>query len=323
MLLTIIVVSCKEEVVIDQKESQALEKASLMSLERENMLVFKSADALKGYISELLETDTDLLDEARESAYERGRVPLLLVYNLEAKEADGLGIKENEVAEVDSDDDMLLFLLNENGEIGIEDKIFRIDGEFVYSYSIGNSNDINNFTEEYQAGKVKIRPGDRIVYSKSLTVYMHTNTAKEVEEGLMARGQHAYKYFDSNHRMKARQFNGYWGFYSSIGAKTLVQKKKKFLWWSHWNTVKTDNRLEYSVAFRSSVTPGFPGYPSSLNVAKTGHKYCNCNQAQAIFSWSVGFPWAPEMYTPLEGQTKHWAHWYSSNPNTVSTTLYY
>lgn len=27
------------------------------------------------------------------------------------------------------------FLLNENGEIGIEDKIFRIDGEFVYSYT--------------------------------------------------------------------------------------------------------------------------------------------------------------------------------------------
>ena len=322
LMLGIITISCQnlEDENILGKEN--LEEVTVKRGET-NMLSFETVKELKGFITQRLESDTDLLEEAKEMSNSGRYNPLLLVYNLEAEEADKLGINAKEVAEVNSDDNMLLFLLNEKGEIAIKGKIFRIDGEFVYSYTEGYENEISAFLEAYSSGKVKVEKGNNIDYSKELNVYAHTNTKKEESKEVAARSATSYGYFDGNHRMRARQFNGFWGFYSSIGANTLVQKKKKFLWWSWWKTVKTDNRLKYNVAYKSNVTPGYPGYPSSINVAKTGNKYCNCNQAQAVFSWSVGFPWAPESYSPLEGETKHWAHWYSSNPNTVSITLQY
>ncbi|CAM1335084.1 hypothetical protein [Tenacibaculum aestuariivivum] len=322
LMLSIITIACQdnEDENIDKKEQLEISAAKEGNI---NMLRFETVKDLKIFIKKRLELDADLLEEAKDMSSSGRYTPLLLVYNLEANEAEKLGINKNEVAEVNSDDNMLLFLLNEKGEIAIKGKIFRIDGEFVYSYNEGYSNDINFFLEEYNLGKIKLEKGSNIDYTKHLNVYAHTNTKKEFNKNLQARGVTSYGYFDNNHRMRAKQFNGFWGFYSSIGANTLVQQKKKFLWWSWWKTARTDNRLKYNVAFRSSVTPGYPGYPSSINVAKTGNKYCNCNQAQAIFSWSVGFPWAPEIYTPLEGETKHWAHWYSSNPNTVSLTLQY
>ena len=322
LMLSIIAIACQNEQ--DQDIIGKEKQETLVTKNNESkMLRFETIKELKNFINIRLESDSDLLEEAKEMSTSGKYNPLLLVYNLESDEAERLGINEEEVANVSSDDNMLLFLLNQNGEIAIQGKIFRIDGEFVYTYTEGFSNRIGEFLEEFNAGKIKIEKGKRIDYTKELNVYAHTNTNKNSNEAVKARGATSHKYFDSNHRMRARQFNGFWGFYSSIGANTLVQEKKKFLWWSWWKTVRTDNRLEYNMAFRSSVTPGYPGYPSSLNVAKSGHKYCNCNQAQAVYSWSVGFPWAPEIYTPLEGESKHWAHWYSSNPNTVSITLQY
>lgn len=324
LMLGIITMACQseqEQGIIENEAQRGIASKNIAS----KMLQFETVKELKSFINDRLESDSDLLEEAKEMSSSGRYNPLLLIYNLESSEAKSLGINIKEVAKVGSDDNMLLFLLNQNGEIAIEGKIFRIDGDFVYTYTKGFSNTINEFLEKYNSGAIKLEKGKRIDYSKELNVYAHTNTFIDVnvKEKAMARGVTAHKYFDSKHRMRARQFNGFWGFYSAIGANTLVQEKKKFLWWSWWKTVKTDNRLEYNMAFRSKVTPGYPGYPSSINVAKSGHKYCNCNQAQAVYSWAVGFPWAPEIYTPLEGESKHWAHWYSSNPNTVSITLQY
>ncbi|WP_275314622.1 hypothetical protein [Tenacibaculum bernardetii] len=320
LLLSIVAIACQ-----DEQGQDIIEKEKVLATKNNEskMLRFKTVKELRFFINDRLESDSDLLEEAKEMSSSGRYNPLLLVYNLESEEAERLGINEKEVANVSSDDNMLLFLLNEDGEIAIQGKIFRIDGEFVYTYTEGSSSIIADFLKEYNSGNIKLEKGKRMDYTKELNVYAHTNTNKNIKEELEARGVTVHGYFDSNHRMRARQFNGFWGFYSSIGANTLVQEKKKFLWWSWWKTVKTDNRLEYNMAFRSNVTPGYPGYPSSINVAKSGHKYCNCNQAQAVYSWSVGFPWAPEIYTPLEGESKHWAHWYSSNPNTVSITLQY
>ncbi|CAM1357844.1 conserved hypothetical protein [Tenacibaculum sediminilitoris] len=317
IMLSIMVISCKEEEM--EKESLTKDEVKLSKENESNMLYFATTDELKMFISEYNESETDLLDEAKRMSEEGRYNSLLLVYNLEADEAKGMGINEEEVPVVSSDDDMLLLLLNQKGEIGIEDKIFRIDGEFVYSYSQGNSDQINDFLSVYNNGGVQINKGETYKFSNELSVYMHPNKVEKQEKKTSAKGATSYVYFNSNYRMKARQYNGYWLFYSSIGAKTKVEKRKRFLWWSWWNTVKTDNRLEYQLSYRVDSTFGFP----SVTLNTSGHKYCYCNSANKVYDWSVGFPAAPNIYVPLEGQTKHWAHWYSANPNTVSITLNY
>ncbi|RLK00278.1 hypothetical protein [Tenacibaculum discolor] len=314
IMLSIMIISCKEEEV---KEKTQIKEIELSRESGSNMLRFATAEELKAFISQHHESETDLLDEARRMSEEGKYNPLLLVYNLEVDEAEKLGINEKEVPLVSSNDDMLLLLLNEDGEIGIQDKIFRIDGEFVYTYTEGSSSQINEFLSAYKEGKIEIEKGKTIEYTKDLSVYMHNN--KLERDDVSAKGATSYVYFNSNYRMKARQYNGYWVFYSSIGAKTKVQKRKKFLWWSNWKTVKTDNRLEYELSYKVYSTFGFP----TVTLDASGHKYCYCNSANKVYDWSVGFPIAPNIYVPQEGQTKHWAHWYSTTPNTVSTTLIY
>ncbi|CAM1372604.1 hypothetical protein [Tenacibaculum xiamenense] len=316
IMLSIMIISCKEEEITNPENQNDL---SVLKSNESNMLRFGSVDELKEFISVQHENDEDLLDKARRMSEEGKYNPLLLVYNLEGKEAEKLGIKERNVPTVASNDDMLLLLLNENGEIGIEDKIFRIDGDFVYSYSEGTSSNISEFLNAYNTGEIRIGRGDTYEFSKELTVYRHNNDSEREENREGVRGATSYKYFSNNYRMKARQYNGYWLFYSSIGAKTKVEERKKFLWWSWWKTVKTDNRLEYQLTYNVTSTFGFP----PLTLTASGHKYCHCNSANKVYDWSVGFPAAPNVYKPLEGYSKHWAHWYSTNPNTVSTTMYY
>ena len=315
-MVATMIISCKEGEIIENQDNEV--KTSLRT-EEVNMLRFETVDELKMFISERLENETDLLDEAREMSESGKYNSLLMVYNLEAEEAERLGIQEKEVPLVDSNDDMLLLLLNQNGEVGIEDKIFRINGDFVYTYSAEASYQIDEFLNAYNSGKVKMARGETYQFSKELSVYMHNNVRERSSEELAARSATSYVYFNSNYRMKARQYNGYWVFYSSIGAKTKVEKRKKFLWWTSWNTVKTDNRLQYELSYRVDSTFGFP----SIVLNASGHKYCYCNEANKTYSWSVGVPFAPEVYTPLKGETRHWAHWYSANPNTVSKTLVY
>jgi hypothetical protein len=318
ILIATLAISCKEKEVISESPEEI--KVTSKRNEGKSMLHFDRVEELKSFIAERVESDIDYLDEAK-SFSERGLYnPLLLVYNLDADEAKEKGIDEKSVPTVASDDDMLLLMLNEDGEIGIEDKIFRIDEEFVYTYTASSgSGDINNFIEQYNAGKIKIQPGKTIEFSESLTVFMHENG--KGQNNYAERSQTNYQYFSSNYRMKARQFDGFWGFYSSIGSNTKVEERKKFLWWSWWRTAKTDNRLEYDMSYEVRATPGFP--PVNFVATASGSRYCYCNKAQRTYAWSVGFPWAPERYIPLEGESRHWAHWYTTNPNTVSVTLQY
>ncbi len=320
IIIAAIAVSCKDEEIITKSPEETIETAQRK--EGKPMLHFDRVEELQSFIKERVSSDIDYLDEAR-SFSEKGLYnPLLLVYNLDSEEADKKGIEEKSIPTVASDDDMLLLLLNENGEIGIEDKIFRIDGDFVYTYTASaGSGDINNFTEQYNAGKIRMKRGGTLEFSKNLTVYMHDNVKSASEENLVARSQTNYQYFSNDYRMRARQFDGFWVFYSSIGSNTKVEERKKFLWWSWWKTVRTDNRLEYEMSYEVRATPGFP--PVNFVATASGFRYCNCNTAQRTYAWSVGFPWAPERYIPLEGESRHWAHWYTTNPNTVSVTLQY
>ncbi|MFY7710015.1 hypothetical protein ACOSQB_05280 [Tenacibaculum sp. MEBiC07804] len=319
IIIATLAISCKEEEIISESPEETITTSKRK--EGKAMLHFNSVEELKGFIKERVESDIDYLDEAR-SFSDRGLYnPLLLVYNLSANEAEEKGIEEKSIPTVASNDDMLLLMLNEDGEIGIREKIFRIDGEFVYTYTASSgSGDITNFIEQYKAGKVKIQPGKTIEFSESLTVFMHENSIDK-EQNYVEKSQTNYQYFSSNYRMKARQFDGFWGFYSSIGSSTKVEERKKFLWWSWWKTAKTDNRLEYDMSYEVRSTPGFP--PVNFVATASGSRYCNCNKAQRTYAWSVGFPWAPERYIPLEGESRHWAHWYTTNPNTVSVTLQY
>ncbi|CAL2095038.1 Vmc-like lipoprotein signal peptide domain-containing protein [Tenacibaculum sp. 190524A05c] len=320
IIIAAIAVSCKDEEIIKESPQETIETEQRK--EGKAMLHFDRVEELQSFIKERVSSDIDYLDEARNFS-ERGLYnPLLLVYNLDAREAEKKGIEEKSIPTVASDDDMLLLLLNEDGEIGIEDKIFRIDGDFVYTYTAsGGSGDINNFTEQYNAGKIQMKRGGTLEFSKNLTVYMHDNVKSSEEENFVGRSQTNYQYFSNNYRMRARQFDGYWVFYSSIGSNTKVEERKKFLWWSWWKTAKTDNRLEYELSYEVRSTPGFP--PVNFVTTASGFRYCNCNTAQRTYSWSVGVPWAPERYIPLEGESRHWAHWYTTNPNTVSVTLQY
>ncbi len=313
--------SCKQEEIISDTTDNQIAEVAYSRNEDKGILSFGSAEELQVFIKE--HQTTDLLDVAREFAEERRYIPLLLVYNSTTEEAKELGLTEEELPKVASEDDMLLFLLNENGEIGIEDKIYRIDGDFVYTYTRGSSKDITIFQNKYKEKGIKISRGKTIEFSENLTVYMHNNVQSKEEASLISGRNKGFEHFDNDHRMRAKQFNGYWKFYSSIGAKTTVQEKKRFLWWNWWKNIKGYNRLQTDVNYRVEYV-GDKYYYYYQDKAEFHENYAN--NLEVFFEYSVGFPSAPFKYTPISGKTIHWAHWYgggAGSKNTVSKTLYY
>lgn len=301
IMLSIMVIGCQEEEVVTYDETTQ-EELSLSKESEVGMLQFGSADELNEFISEQVKSEADLLETAKAYSEKGIYNPLLLVYNLEAEEARALGIEEKEVPTVASNDDMLLLLLNEDGEIGIEDKIFRIDGDFVYTYTGGSSDEVDNFNEAYLSGEIRIEKGETLHFSKNLSVYMHNNDEAEEEKDYVSRGQTGYEYFyNSDYRMRAKQFNGYWGFYSSIGANTKVQKKKKFLWWSSWNTYKATNQVSYEASYKVISFFGFPTRYENVSGSLSAYS----NQTQKVYEWAVGVPVSPNLFIPQDGYTGH------------------
>lgn len=283
----------------------------------ESMLVFESQDQLKKFIAYRLESKTDLLEEARTDFEEKERLSLLVVYNsLEKEEAEQLKLNREEIAKVDSPDSMLLYLLNANGEIQIEDKIFRIDGDFVYTYTLGYGKKIDEFIEAHMAGDVMIEDGKTISFGENLTVYKHMNRRQQ-EIAAKSTTEEIHEFNGRRARMIARQWNGHWAFYSSIGSVTKTQEWSQVLWWSQWKDVKTDNRLEFTASWYAKdffeVSPRIK--------SKSSHNYCNCYEAIDVYDWSAGLIAAE--FTPRSGVTKHWSHWYQATPNTVGTWIYY
>ncbi|WP_299678578.1 hypothetical protein [uncultured Dokdonia sp.] len=293
------------------------------------MLEFSSFDEMEGFIRELQESDADLLDVARSRSAENGYHSLLFIYDSDLATLDELGIKMEDVAIVHSYDDMLHLLLNKNGEVRVANQVFRVNGEFVYQYEQGASEQIAGFLENFNAGEIRIEKGDSQQISEELLVYRHNNN-EDISEDLEReattadnqRGVTHYDYFTGGqYRMRSRQFNGYWWFYSNLGFSTKVQKRKRywfFGWRYYWGTVKKYNRLNYEINYTGNGV----GYPSYTNSAQ-GFRYCFCNIARRTVDWSVGVPAAPFYYTINSGQSVHWAHEFSVSPDTEHRTITY
>lgn len=301
---------CKDTTIENLEEATQENSVANKFKEKTGILKFENFDELGAFIEKRIESKEDLLDKAKEFSEEGRYNPLLLIYNLEADEAEKLGIKEEKVAKVASYDDMLLLLLNENGEIQVSEKIYRINGDFVYEYQEGASEEIKLFLEQYTSGKISLEREQTLEFSEKLTVYMHNN--KEVEEGsdYVSRGDTQHQFLSNTNwrfRMRAKQFDGYWYFYSSIGASTEVLERKRFWFITYWTRVVTDLRLDYRMSYRARAIHPFYG---SYNSSRSGsnhqiYKY----EAKEIFDYCLKpvFGPAPYKYTGTEGSTSHTA----------------
>lgn len=319
-------VSCDKEELSVQDSENALEEVNSKAASTD-MLEFESMDSFKSFVASNMEVD--LLDKTREMAAE-GFYSLLFLYESNLAELSELRIEPESIAQVHSYDDMLHFFLNKDGEVAIEDKIFRIDGDFVYTYNRGFGADIDRFLADYQSGRVSIERGETLEFTENLSVFMHendepieSNEASAPERGVTITDNFA-NCSGYGFRMKSRQFNGFWGFYSSIGSSTFVQQRKRywfFGWRYYWSTVKKYNRLQYGLEYYVDVLYGGPDFTDSAS----GHVYCYCNKARKTYNWSVGIPVAPYVFTPISGsgQTVHWAHEFSCTPDTEHRTINY
>jgi hypothetical protein len=332
LLMSALLFACSKEDAVEeiQQDTDSLNLTEERRAEAESsteILEFGSFDELESFVRELQNSDADLLDEAISMSAERGHHSLLYIYDTDLATLGELGIEMEEVAVVHSYDDMLHLLLNQNGEVKVANQIFRIDEEFVYQYEQGAGEQISSFLASYNAGDIRIEKGESVQVSEELLVYYHNNNEditgdldREATEG--QRGVTHYDYFSGGqYRMRSRQFNGYWWFYSNVGFSTKVQKRKRywfFGWRYYWGTVTKYNRLNYEVSYTGNGV----GYPSYTNNAQ-GFRYCFCSIARRTIDWSVGVPSAPFYYSMNSGQSVHWAHEFSVSPNTVSRTITY
>ena len=317
----------------------------------DDMLHFNSMDEFKSYISEYLDSDTDLLEEAKREAQEGVRVPLLLLYNLNLTQLDSMKVDRKKVAIVNSYDDMLHFLLNRNGEISIEDFVYRINGDFVFKYTMGASGEITSFMRKFTNGEIRMKKGETLEYSSNLDVFMHENNESieedisntilynaEENEGGNTTGKDSkstveknnksiytyYTYFSSgNTRMIAKKYYGSWMFYTSLGASTKTQRKISYYWW-HWTWKKGWHKHYFyywktvkaynRLKYKGTYSIYFFGsllYAGPMN----GHRYTYGYSAYKHVAWTVNY-WG--IYkTTAHGQIHHWSHWFSESPSVV------
>ncbi len=319
LLLSVFFIACSNDDGL--QETSSVNATGNSSKQRESkMLRFDSKEELDRFISEKVESEVDLIDESRRELETGERLSLLLTYTLEAKEAERLELNKETIPVIETYDDMILYLLNENGEISISNYIYRIDGEFVYKYKEGYSSQINEFLEAYKANEIRVEPEKVIPFGKGLSVFKHKNEILEETKLYAKKGSSNYhaEYFNgANVRMVAKNWISNFWIFHSIGASTEVQKENRFLWWSWYAPTRTDNRLKYNVSF--TVAP-FAGLGSASTLTRTGNVYCNCNKASKTIHWTVHFG-EESAYSKVKGTSTHWAHWYSSNPNTLHKTL--
>ena len=325
-------VSCNnEDSIINQSNSADKVQSGKPT---SDMLHFNSTEELKSFILE--RADSDLLEEAEIEANRGSRTSLLYLYSLNLAELDSKNIDRSTVAIVNSYDDMLHYILNKDGEIGIADFVFRINGDFVFKYKKGYSDEINRFMKDYSRGGIKIKKGEAIEYNESLTVFMHESNESiqadlaetilykgsrgEKTEDRYVKGTKSYTYFSSGKtRMRAKIHQTTWFFYTSIGASTKTQIRKRywfFGWHYYWKTKKAYNRFNYE-GTRTITTAWTP--PTTITFS--GHEYCYCRCAYKTFSYEINFGKIYRVTT--SGKTHHWSHWFSETPDTVSKTLYF
>lgn len=296
----VIMISCKDEEVIINGETST--EIVAFKTENKGILTFKNFDYLERRINEIIERDHDLYKESRNEFLETGRISLLLAKNMGSEEAEKLGIHLKRIPSVSSEDQVLLYLLNANGEVVIDDIIFRIDGDFVYSIVPGGDDYVNEFLEAYNAGKLEVGERKLLNYNKYLKVYKHGN--KKEKEVVKRTGYDIFPN-DSSVRVKGRQYEEYWFFYSSVGALTKTEQ-----YWSNWVNVETTNRLRFSVYFESfSIFDAYtPIEGKFLNDDIIKRDYA----IDKVFGFSVGSP-APLTFKAQDGFTEHQAGWYGNN----------
>lgn len=130
IMLVIVVTSCQEKEVVEFNEVSSKESSSLKQSQ------FKGDLESESYKFKVFESNSELAERLYEYSEKGNYTPLLLVYNLEE--------------EID------LFTLNENGEIGIEDKIYRIDGDFVYTYTSSGEGKVDSFHKHVLSDEIEI-----------------------------------------------------------------------------------------------------------------------------------------------------------------------
>ena len=309
-------IGCQEEEVITNIEKADTSQVNLARLENKNILNFENFEELEKAIHEILESDIDILDRSITDLKEKGRISLLLAYNLEEEELEKYGLKRDDIAKVDTGDRVLLHLLNSEGEISINRNIYRIDEDFVYILKENNKENnkeiIKEFLSEFKEGRIKVVNKKLLKYSNSLQVYKHGNNKKE-KYAPVKRTEYGNFPNDGSVRVKARQFEGHWFFYSSVGALTKTEQ-----YWNSWVNVETTNRLKFSVYFEafSIFDPHTPLFGKKLKDDIIKRTYA----IDKVFGFSIGSP-APLTFEAQDGLTQHQAGWYGNNSHTVN--LYY
>lgn len=308
-LLLTCLIGCKEEEVISNTENEDVVEVSASKLDNKNVLNFRNFDELEKTIHQFIEKDKDLMEESIMNLKETGRVSLLLAYNFEEDEARKYGLKKENIAKVNSDDQVLLYLLNSEGEIVVNETTYKIDENFVYVLKRNNREIFQKFLAEFKEGKIKTKDRKLLEYSEDLQVYKHGNSRESIHN-VQQRTEYGSFFNDTSVRVKARQFDDYWFFYSSIGAITKTEQFRRVWFWSSWVNVITSNRLRFSVAYERF-------HFWSTNVPLGGNTMRDDINRRTyainkVYEFCVGPP-ALYVYRARLGFTQHEAGWYGNN----------
>ena len=327
LLLLIFSVSCAPDDLIELNKNSDDKNKAKPSIE---MLHFNTHEDLDRFIAEKIDREVDLLEEANRMSKEEGYNSLLYLYELNLAELDNIGLKFEDLAVVNSYDDMLHFLLNRDGELSIADKIYRINDDFVFIYTIGFENEITEFLAQYNTGSIQLENKELFQFSRNLAVYLHGSI--EYLDDALGRASIIYEdYFPGNqYKLISKDFNNNFYFYSSIGASTKIKYHERywfFGWKYRWKTVKRHNRLKSEVSW--TTFPDVYSYTYTNN--SINHTIeCYCFSASKIYEYSTPtlfggtVQWADNYVGPKPGSvTIHWGHEYSVSPNLQYRYIYY
>ncbi|SNR15223.1 hypothetical protein [Tenacibaculum jejuense] len=263
IMITIMAIGCKEEEVVTNLEQ---EEIAFQQRDEYDILEFKSFDELGAYIKE--KNSANLLEEAKESAKEKGFLSLLLLYNISGEEAKELGIERTELPAVKSNSSLFLSILNKDGEVIIDDKIYRIDEDFVYTYRAGSGDEINDFKEKYRAGKIEIKSEVDYQYSKGLSVFKYKS--KKIEARTTQFGS---VNINNNVRLRGAVFNENLGFINFVGGSTWVERRISFWFFSFWVPTISDNSLNYDLLVDVNPYSGAPSQTVATGGSWNGTNY--------------------------------------------------
>ncbi len=268
IMMAIMVIGCKEEEVVTTIEQ---EQAVIQQRIGKDILQFRSFDEVEGYIKE--KNSADLLAEAKENAQEKGFLSLLLLYNISGEEAEKLNIKEQKLPKVNSNSPLFLSILNQNAEVIIDDKIYRIDEDFVYTYRSGSGDEIDDFKEKYNADRLELKTEVPYDYSKNLSVYKHKNKKVEARTLAAKPSQFGSTNITNNVRLRGAVFNENWGFVNFLGGSTWVERRVSFLFFSFWVPTISNNSLNYDLLVDINSYSGAPTQTVAVGGSWNGTNY--------------------------------------------------